>query len=45
MNIINDFKGFTKYEKTFFTLFILAQIIIFFLPLFIGEEKSIGVDG
>ncbi|MCG3400120.1 nicotinamide riboside transporter PnuC [Staphylococcus massiliensis] len=45
MFIVKDFKGFSTYEKWFFGVFICLQCLIFFFPLFVGEEKRISLDG
>lgn len=42
--MFKDFKGFTLYEKWFFSLFLILQCFVFVLPLLVGEAQGIGKE-
>lgn len=42
--MFKDFKGFTLYEKWFFSLFLILQCFVFVLPLLVGETQGIGKE-
>lgn len=43
--ILKDFKGFSLYEKWFFSIFMCLQLFVFVLPLWVGEAQGIGMEG